>query len=302
MNLIFENYNMFLNENNEMFSSTKNVQRLLTDDGQFRAFVESLVDGVDASVRPAIVNVLNRQRYSILSEAATGANFATGWTVSSFPILTDIYAEPIISELANIYPTDKPMISIPRIKIKATTTGYDGTTVSTKYMPTATSLIRVGEETVQVQPGMSVNIFNALGDIDSNKFKMNRRYTLATVIDVTETKADGTTTVNHSIPVSIRPDNRNQLIGEFSFVDTPASGTGVTVNCTLNGNVNFESGIIILNVVFGAGTASHTFECNFVSFKLRFTPVGTLAGRTKVSVEQTNTDVTIDPKLLHWGH
>jgi hypothetical protein len=166
-------------------------------------------------------------------------------------------------------------------------------------MPTATSLIRVGEEEVQVAPATSVNVFTQVG-ISSEKFKMNRRYTLATVIDVTETKADGTTTVHHSIPVSIRPDSRSQLIGDFSFTDTPAAGVAKVVACTLNGNVNFDSGIIILNVIFGAGTASHTFECNFVNFKLRFTPVGTLAGRTKVSVEQTNTDVTIDPKFLYW--
>lgn len=40
---------------------------------------------------------------------------SNGWTTLSFPILTDIYSEPIISQLCNVTPIEKP--SIPRVKV-----------------------------------------------------------------------------------------------------------------------------------------------------------------------------------------
>ena len=41
------------------------------------------------------------------------------WAVMSFPILEDIYSEPIISEICNIYPVNKPTIKVPRIRIRS---------------------------------------------------------------------------------------------------------------------------------------------------------------------------------------
>lgn len=291
MDCIFENYGSFINEHNDSFSTPKGVARLLSDDGMFRSFVEGLVDGLEESVRPSVINVLNRQRYSLLQEAATGANFATGWTVSSFPILTDIYSEPLISELANVYPIDKPQISIPRIRVKASTTSYDGNTVTTKYIPSSTDLIRAGEVDVDIEADTAYNLFVA-ASVDQSLYRMNRRYVLVDGVTMVEDDGDESTdNVSTDISLNLRPDNRSQIFGEFTFKDAAE----VTIAATIQGNINFDTGVTSLSVVTSGGTEGHTYTCDSISLKLRFTPVGTMNGRTKVTVEQSNTDVTIDP-------
>ena len=89
--------------------------------GMFRSYVDALTDGLDVGVRSSAMRVLNRQREMVLSESANvpGSALSFGWTVLSFPILVDIYAEPIVSELANVYPVSSPVASIPRVKIMA---------------------------------------------------------------------------------------------------------------------------------------------------------------------------------------
>lgn len=203
--------------------------------------------------------------------------------------MVDIYSEPIIAELANVYPVDKPVISIPRVKIKAQTRSYDGSTVEEAYIPTAYKLIRAGEVVVNVTPGTQTNVFTSAG-LDPQKMKMNRRYTLMTKLDVTETDATNATT-DYTLRCSFRPDNRNQIVNEVRFTGTGGS----VVTASLTGNVNYEKGIITYQVIFTGGAAGSTFACNYSEFSMRFLPISTMNGRTKVSIETTMTDVTIDP-------
>jgi len=49
----------------------------------FRSYVDSLTEGLDDSVRPTVVNVLNREREMILNEAANvGASSVTSGYVN----------------------------------------------------------------------------------------------------------------------------------------------------------------------------------------------------------------------------
>lgn len=92
-NVLFENYENFLTDEQESFSSPSNVNRSLRDNGLFRAFTESLTDGIaDSSVRKSVQNVLERQRMSLIEESANvpASGFSHGWSVMSFPILVDI--------------------------------------------------------------------------------------------------------------------------------------------------------------------------------------------------------------------
>jgi len=53
------------------------------DEGMFRSYVDSLTEGLDDSVRPTVVNVLNREREMILNEAANvGASSVTSGYVN----------------------------------------------------------------------------------------------------------------------------------------------------------------------------------------------------------------------------
>jgi hypothetical protein len=109
-----------------------------------------------------------------------------------------------------------------------------------------------------------------------------------TQIQVTET-AGGTDV--HTIDVSFIPDSRNQIVGDFSFTD---SG-GTNVEGSVTGHVDYDKGIVTYNTIIGDGTASYTFSADFAVFSLRFVPIATMNGRTKVVVETEMTDVFIDP-------
>jgi len=103
-NVIFENYESYVKDNVEDLNTPSGVTRVLRDDAAFADFRDALIEGQDESSRNVLTNVLNRQRETILEEASNnvGASvFTHGWTVMSFPILVDIYAEPIISQVMN---------------------------------------------------------------------------------------------------------------------------------------------------------------------------------------------------------
>ena len=54
----------------------------------------------------------------------------------STSILVDIYAEPIISQVMNVYPVSSPTLSIPRVRIKTDIIGYDGEVEKSFTIPT----------------------------------------------------------------------------------------------------------------------------------------------------------------------
>lgn len=187
----------------------------------------------------------------------------------------------------NVYPIDKPVISIPRVRIKAQTKSYDGSSMEESYIPTATKLIRAGVVNVDVVPSSATNVFVATG-LSPDNLKMNRRYTLVTKMNITEDPLG--TPVSHEVDLNIRPDNRNQISAEFTFQDS----TTADVTVTMQGHVDYEKGIIVYQALFTGG-GGNDFQCDSARFSLRFTPVATMNGRTKVIVETEMTDVFVDP-------
>ncbi|MFW6246930.1 MAG: hypothetical protein ACOC22_02010 [bacterium] len=289
--VIFENYENFINENKGELNSARDIVKLMNDEGMFREYADALCEGLSADVKPTVMGVLNREREMLLSEAAnvSASSFAQGWTVMSFPILVDIYSEPIIAELANVYNTDKPILSIPRVRIKSTTKSYDGNTETSTYIPTSRQLVRAGQVEINASSGSSTNVFTTAG-VSSDSLKMNRRYTLMTKLVVTE---EGTTDAphEHEVSVNFRPDNRNQISRVVEFSDS----TGETVEAQVNGHVDYEKGTITYNVIYDGGHDDAEFSTDHAVFKLRFVPYATMNGRTKVTIETEQNDVTIDP-------
>lgn len=289
---IFENYETFLNENKQDFSSPNDIVKLFNSDSMFHAYLESLVDGIDVDSRPGVMNMLNRQREMILTEGAnvSAGSFAKGWVVSSFPVLVDIYQEALISQLCNVYPVNSPQITIPKMRLHATTKSYDGTSETTAdNVPTASALIRASEVTVNVTPGASANVFTTLG-LSVDNVRMNRRYTLLTSLTVTET-LDGGGTVSHVLDISFRPDNRNQISRETTFT----SDDSKTITVAINSNVNYSDGTIILNALFDAGDSTSSFTADSAEFTLRLLAKGSMNGRTRVFMSNEALDLTIDP-------
>jgi hypothetical protein len=283
MEALFENYELFIRENADELQDPSGAMRVVVDEGMFKSYADALTTGLDEGVRANVLSVLDRQREMILQEAANvpASTFAAGWTVLSFPILVDIYSEPIIAELCNVYTTNSPTLSIPRVRIKSQTRSYDGTVVEESYIPTTKKLIRANVVEVNALPGVANNVFT-LATLSPENLKMNRRYTLLSQLSVN----DGTSDI--TVDVSFIPDSRNQIVGEFSFED----GAANVVAGSVTGHVDYEKGIITYNVIMdGAGA----YTTNHAVFSLRFVPVATMNGRTRVVVETEMTDVFIDP-------
>lgn len=292
MNTLFENYELFLKEHSNDITSPSDAIKLIADASMFRSYVDALTENLSPTVRSNVIKVCDRQRQMLLTEAANvpASAFGFGWTVLSFPVLVDIYAEPIISELCNVYTTDSAIASVPRARIYATTTNYDGTT-SEVVIPTAKQLVRPNYVTKVVPPATSYNVLNAVFSSDASKFKMNRRYLMVTKVTMTCTASGGGTTARQ-VTVNFRPDNRAQIFKEFTF----AAADNATVTASFQGHVNWDTGVVSYNVVVlsDGGTTDTSIEVTNATFQFRFSPVNSMIGRTKVISKIETTDVTID--------
>jgi hypothetical protein len=83
MEALFENYECFINEHRDDLATPTGALKMITDNGMFRAYMDSLTDGLDAGTRSTVMSVANRQREMILTEAANvpGSTLSFGWTV-----------------------------------------------------------------------------------------------------------------------------------------------------------------------------------------------------------------------------
>ena len=83
-------------------STPNGAIRMIRDSAAFADFKDALLENInDSNQRAAVGRILDRQRENLLEEAAnvSASAFTHGWSVLSFPILVDIYAEPIISQV-----------------------------------------------------------------------------------------------------------------------------------------------------------------------------------------------------------
>lgn len=297
METLFENYENYLTENSEDLSNPQGAVRLMRDNAAFADFSDSLLEGIsDANQRASVARVLNRQRENILEEASNvgpGA-FTHGWSVLSFPILVDIYAEPIISQVMNIYPVSSPTLSIPRVRIHSDIVGYDGKVSGSYTMPTPHRLIRSDFVTVTCTPGMS-NLFTLSG-VDSQGVIMNRRYISMDSIKVKATTSAGATE-ELSISKALHPDSRDQ-IGGTSAVLSFASAEDVDNPSTiqLSINIDFNTGNITNQAtIIKNDKAKSTYEYESCQMSLKFTAKNSDKGRVIVTIKNEMQDVNIDP-------
>lgn len=83
--VIYENYENFIKEHQDDLNSSHDILRMLSDDGMFRAYIDSLTEGLDPEVAATAKEVCHREREMVLAEAANvpASSFASGWTVMS---------------------------------------------------------------------------------------------------------------------------------------------------------------------------------------------------------------------------
>jgi len=294
--LIFENYNAYLSEHRDDLSTPAGAIEMLSSDGAFSAYMAALTEGMEPYQKSAVLAVCEREREYLLQESTQLGPSASiiGYAVTYFPILSDIYADPVISRVATTYPTNKSIITIPKVELVASVKNSDGTT--SKYpMPRAQYLIRTKAETLNLLSNQSNNLFElsagfATGEITNVKARVNQRYFLITQLEAFGDNggvADTTTLV----ALNLRPDARGQLHKEFQFIDSANNN----VSATLIGHVDWDSGNVQYSVTFSPITG-YSFVCNYVVCKCVFSPKTGDIGRVKISIKVSGWDVNIDTK------
>ena len=57
-NVIFENYEAFLNENKDDLNSPQDIVKLITNDSMFRSYTDALTESLDTDTRIPVLKVL----------------------------------------------------------------------------------------------------------------------------------------------------------------------------------------------------------------------------------------------------
>lgn len=189
--LITKNYTRAIEESSldislpddELLSSIKDVMESTT---AFASFKENLFGELFENSTPEerefYTNIVDKQRQVLLTESTTvmASPEAMAFAVASFPMLIDLYAEPLLGKAITVYPYDKPLLTIPRIKWIAIHVDELGNTTEFEY-PTATKNIRLNTKVVSL--GANDNVYKGLdrvngkpeGTIEPSEFRISAR-------------------------------------------------------------------------------------------------------------------------------
>ena len=240
-NLILENYDAFVTENEEtLFSDPAASVEVVTDDVLYESYVEKLLSGLEESEIKKIRPVLDRQRKMLLEEANSlmSSPEAIAYAVATFPLLVNIYADPILQKIVTVYPYDKPTMTISRIRWVAKIIDEKGN-VQEYLFPTATQMIR--PDFKQFKVATAANLFTELS-VAKGDFRISKRNFKVVSIDVKVD--DGNTTEIVNIPVIALADAR----GNFAYDNLVVPGVNGGVY-KIQGQVDFDSGAITWSLV-----------------------------------------------------
>jgi hypothetical protein len=279
---VISNYSEFLQENSELFESVNTTSSVIVDDVEYAKFKAKLLSGLEESQVKTVEGLFDQQRAILIEEASEmlGSAEAISYAVASFPILVDVYSQPILAKIVSTFPSDKPTMSIPRLKWEVSTIDYQGTKVSWEF-PDATRRARPGSVEVKVS-GNKGNIFTILNITDKDNFRINSRN-----IKITKIYTGATTFVDASIGI----DARGNIISEVVRVGTDTD----YVDVSINGVINVETGEVRYSVVEegSEGTAPTIEAIGIVTRVLGTgTGIGVVKSKPKMGVIDINTDVT----------
>ncbi len=289
--LIFENYEMYLKDHRDDIGTPSGAIEMLTSDGAFRAYIDTLTEGLNPYSKSTIMAICERQREMLLEESINLGPSANviGFAVTHFPILADIYSDPILSQIATIYPVNKSVITIPRIRIHASVKNSDGTT-SEYRMPRAYHLIRGTSENISIAPGIANNLFalSTGGLVNISNSAVNKRYFVCNNLKVN----DGT--VVYDLPMGIRPDARGQIL----YVGRFTNGASEDVECTVIGNCNWDAGTVQYNATFSNKTNPAANMAGYfvvqIDTSVVFSAITSDINRAKVGLKIQGWDINVD--------
>ncbi len=287
--VIFENYEMFLKEHRDEMATPAGALEMLSSDGAFRSYMNCLTEGLDPNSKAVVMAVAQREREMLLEESINFGPSASvvGYNVTYFPILTDIYSDPIISQVATTYPIGKSLITIPKVKVRASVTNTDGSKANW-VIPRDTYLVRGTGETLTLTPNASNNLFTLSG-LGTDDVTVNKRYFMINKVVVTD---DATPANTHNVAMSVRADARGQVASTFSFVD--ANNANATITGSMIGNIDFDRGVVQFSITYAVPqgvTASYSTVS--ADAAVVFSPKKSDVGRVKVSLDVQGWDKTL---------
>lgn len=68
--LVFENYDKYLIEHRNDIDTPAGAMEMLTSDGSFRSYIDSICEGLDPEQKSTVMAVCERERECLLEEAA----------------------------------------------------------------------------------------------------------------------------------------------------------------------------------------------------------------------------------------
>lgn len=330
--LLLENFERFIGTEKSMLSDASVGFSTIKDDARYAKFRASLLNRLEES--EAIGHLLDQQRAQLLEEATSIASSPTAiaYAVASFPMLVDIYAEPLLSKITTLYPTNVPTLTIPRLKFKSTVVEADGSSKE-YYFPTATELIRPGLMDITLTAA-STNVF-ATNNVSRSEFKLNARdfsirkikleevnvvaagsvldgkvYPAGTVLPVAVTKSSGTSyaagsTLASNLTLEV-DDVVTKLFVEECFIVLNARNMAVEsfeyetldgkkATYSLTATVNFDTGDVVYSITLldAAGTSS-VIRGVSAEAKIKLLGIGNGRGVAKVKPEQSALDINAD--------
>jgi len=280
MALILEQYEQYVKENREVIES--DPVKFIQDPVTFKDYVTSLSEAIeDPSARDAFLKVAERESQIILESGELLNAEGRAWAIMYFPILAEVYQTALVSKLLTTFTTSQKRVAIPRKVVKGEVIALDGSTTVTVELPSSQA-VRPNKITQTITEGKT-DLFNVLGITD--KAKINQRYFAITKL----TLDDNGNPVE--LPVVIKPDFSGNFSGEAGFT---AAGDSQPVSVYISGNVNFDTGIIILNVTIST-TSTDTITFQNATVEARINIYGADKGKVKIKLEtQENLNLMID--------
>jgi len=294
-NLILENFSAFISDNADLLTEATSAMTIVTDQVTYDSYTNKLLEGFEESEARKLKGIFDRQRESLLEESASllASPDAITYAVTSFPMLVDIYADPLLSKVVSVYPSNVPTMSIPRLKWVSKIIDYAGNVNEVEF-PTATTQVRINKEEVTV--GQAGNVFTQLlGTTDHSKFRLNKRNFKAIQVVVKVTSGDDE--VDCYIDVIAVADAR----GNFSQEDLTLVGAkdadGNLIDdlpeaaFKLQGQINFESGDITWSTISMGG---EPVTPSTATISLRIQGVGNGLAVVKSRPKQDILDINCD--------
>jgi len=274
---LYQNHSKYANN---YIKEEKDLYDLFTDANQYEKYLSSLLEGIE--VPNDLNELLRRQRLSLLEEQFTETPI--GFISMSPLILVDYYYSSSLNIAISEKMVDKPLITIPRLRLKSKTKLLTGEVVE-EYLPSSKNFIRPKPIEIDLYPNFNNKLFDVTYGgvvITSDKFSINMKEFEISAINITETISS----TDISIPVMIKPDGRNQL-KEVEFYDN--------LKLELFGNIDKDRGVVTYNIIITNSDITKNYILNNITAKVVFNATKSNSETTPtVVIVNESTDINID--------